>query len=206
VNSSDTQLWSHTVLMDPARPDGYRPITNPIWVWARITGAIDANHVRILWTAARRLDAAHRQFERLRESVDRVDDVEPGSVEWRRQLFDTLGDAELAIIALSRAMQLALGISTRLHVRVVAPKIVKHRADAVRALRRKCEHLEKDELQTLLAADGEGFATYRAPRLFTERRVVYEPYSLDIDREATALMIQTRDYLVKVAVALSARR
>jgi hypothetical protein len=122
-------------------------------------------------------------------------------------MFDALGDAELAIIALSRAMQLALGMpSWFLGVRVVVPKILKHRADDVRELRRKCEHLEDDQLQRLLAEDGEGFATFRAPRLFTERRVVYEPHSVDIDAEATALMIQNRDYLVKMAVALSARR
>jgi len=211
VNASDNPLSSHTMLMDPARPDGYRPITNPIWVWARFTGRISAGDLRVLWNAGRRLDAAHRQFEHLRNSLDHVADATPGSVGWRRRMFDALGDAELAIIALSRALQLALGMSSTLrlqgtHVRVVVPKVVKRRADDVRQLRRKCEHLEKYELQRLLAEEGEGFATFRALRLFTERRVVYEPHSLDIDGEATDLMIQTRDYLVKVGIALSARQ
>lgn len=203
----DVQASATIVVAEPPRPDGYRPLTESTWSWARITGTIHPDALRVVWNAARRLDAAHREFERLREGLNRSRELRPGTIAWRRQVFATLGDAEMAVVALSRALQLTLRMPGRFRsLRIPVPRTVKSRAANVRSLRSKCEHLENDESQRPLIQDHQLVAVFRASRLFTERRIVSEPYSIGIDEEATKLMVQARDYLVKITGELSTSR
>lgn len=190
------------------RADGYQPLMASLWAWQHRLNQLTQSRLhpdtfRHLWNVARRLDVAHHQFELVRAAIDRAhEELDPRAC--RHQMFVALGHTELAIIALSRALQLTLDIPRRFRaLRVPVPTIVKKRANAVRALRRACEHLEEDELQRpLVEDDNQLIAVFRALHLFEERRVVGEAHSLDIGAEATALLVQAREYLVEVVTRL----
>jgi len=196
-------------LRDTARSDGYEPIASRLWDWHRLlTGnKLHPDTFRYLWNVARRLDVAHRQFELVRAAIDRASELQPDPVACRREMFEALGYTELAVIALSRALQVTLEIPRRFpNLRVPIPAVVKHRAKAVLALRANCEHLENDELQRPLAdKDNQLIAVFRATHLFEERRVVGETYSLGIDAEATGLLTHAREYLVDAITRLTRR-
>jgi hypothetical protein len=63
-------------IVRPARPDGYRPITDPLWVWGRILGVPNDEAWRLFWSAARRLDTGHRQVERIRDAIENLPPTE----------------------------------------------------------------------------------------------------------------------------------
>jgi hypothetical protein len=199
-------------LRDTPRSDGYEPLAYKLWEWHRAITTITKNklHVatfRYLWNVTRRLDVAHRQFEVVRAGIDRAAKLESDRIACRRQMFEVLGDTELAVIALSRALQLVLEIPRRFPtLRVPVPRIVKRQAPAVLALRANCEHLEVNELQRPLAdKDNQLIAVFRAIHLFEERRVAGETYSLDIDAEATGLLVHARGYLMEAITRLTRR-
>jgi hypothetical protein len=212
--SIEINIPASLFLREQPRPDGYQPLMNAAWVWHQIIAstiiANDKLHpdtFRYLWNIARRLDAAHRQFEVVRAGIDRAAELESDRMACRRQIFQVLGDTELAVIALSRALQLVLEIPRRFPaLRIQVPRIIKRRASAVLALRANCEHLEVDELQRpLIDKDQELIAVFRAPHLFEERRVVGAADSLGIDGEATGLLVHARAYLVEVITRLTRR-
>ena len=64
---------------------------------------------RLVLSAARRLDAGHQQIERVREGVDSMPAM--GSPAGRRRLYEVLGDAEMAIIAINRALDIAASLT-----------------------------------------------------------------------------------------------
>ena len=200
-------------LRDTARSDGYEPIASRLWEWhRRLIGLLTSKKLhldtfRYLWNVARRLDVAHRQFELARAAIDRAVELQSDPVACRREMFEALGYTELAVIALSRALQVTLEVPRRFpDLGVPVPAIVKRRAKAVLALRANCEHLENDELQRPLAdKDNQLIAVFRATQLFAERRVAGETYSLDIDAEATGLLNHARGYLVEAITRLTRR-
>ena len=72
----------HLRIESPPRADGYRPICDPLWVWSALTGGAPIEETRlVVYAAARRLDSAHLQIERVREALDRLaaDDPPLGS-------------------------------------------------------------------------------------------------------------------------------
>ncbi len=211
--SIEIKIAASEFLRDTARSDGYEPIASRLWDWHRlITGLLTGKKLhldtfRYLWNVARRLDVAHRQFELARAAIDRAGELEPDPVACRREMFEALGYTELAVIALSRALQVVLEIPRRFpDLGVPIPAIIKRRAKAVLALRANCEHLENDELQRpLVNKDNQLIAVFRANQLFAERRVVGETYSLGIDAEATLLLTLARQYLVDAITRLTRR-
>jgi hypothetical protein len=211
VREGRIEIPAALFLRDTPRSDGYEPIANKLWEWHRaITKSkLHVATFRYLWNVARRLDAAHRQFELVRAAINRAGEFELQSnpIACRGEMFEALGHTELAVIALSRALQLTLAIPRRFpSLRVPVPAAVKRRANAVLALRRNCEHLESDELQQPLAdKDNQLIAVFRAPLLFAERRIVGEKHSLSIDEEATHLLAHAREYLVEVVTRLTGR-
>jgi hypothetical protein len=89
-------------LRDTPRSDGYEPLAYKLWEWHRAITTITKNklHVatfRYLWNVARRLDVAHRQFEVVRAGIDRAAKLESDRIACRRQMFEVLGDTELAV-------------------------------------------------------------------------------------------------------------
>jgi hypothetical protein len=179
----------------PARPDGYRPITDPLWVWGRILGVPSDEAWRLFWSAARRLDTGHRQVERVREAIEVLPPTE--SPAGRQAVQEVIGDAESAIWALDKALDIAVGIPGRFRVAGALPKIIGEKRPLIQALRDHYSHIDERALGKVKEkADPTAEDAFEYAAIFTRHEFTDGTDSLGIDEEATDLCIATRDYLV----------
>ena len=117
----------------------------------------------------------------------------------REALHEVLGDAELAIIAINKALKIAVSLIGRYSVRVPFPKIVAGKRLFIVRLRDHYEHVEDRAFGCVWGrpdVDAQG-AFERIP-LIRDRRFSDGTDSLGIDGEATELLIAARDYIVRV--------
>jgi len=179
----------------PARPDGYRPITDPQWVWGQILGMPSEEAWRLFWSAARRLDTGHRQIERIREAIDNLPAV--GSPAGRQAMQEVIGDAEMAIWALDKALDIAVGIPGRYRIAGPLPTIVVEKRPLVQALRDHYSHIDERALgKVKRKADPTAEDAFEYAAIFSRREFTDGKESLGLDQESTDLCIATRDYLV----------
>jgi hypothetical protein len=182
-----------------------------LWVWPQFGGAPAQPAWRFVLSTARRLDVAHRQLERVRDAVDEATGMlqgatgtSPGS---REALFSALGEAELFMVGLYRALRMAADIPDRFDAQIEVPKILEGSLKDVKELRDAFEHIDERSLeQSRRKPDPAAITLFEFQGfLFRERKLRYHQSSLGIDEEATSLIIATRDYVVKAWVELCAR-
>lgn len=194
----------HAKIERPARPDGYRPICDPLWVWGVIAGVPGQDAYRLFWSAARRLDTGHRQIERVRQALDSIPPI--GSPAGRQSTHEIIGDAEMAVWAIDKALEIAVSLPGHFRIERPVPKVVLEAQPLVSRLRDHYSHIEERALGRIKgepdasAEDAFEITMLVRRRVFTDGRD-----SLDIDDGATTLCIQTRDYLVGAWTALTAR-
>jgi hypothetical protein len=70
---------------------------NAAWVWHRTiaNNKLHPDTFRYLWNVARRLDAAHWQFDVLRAGIDTAAELESDHMACRCHIFQVLGDTEV---------------------------------------------------------------------------------------------------------------
>ena len=181
----------------PARADGYRPICDPLWAVAAIVGSPPFSEARLVLSAARRLDAAHRQFERVREGLDNLPSL--GSPAGRAAIHEVIGDAELAVIALDMALTIAVGLSDRLNLSAHVPSLLATRQPFIKELRNHYSHVDERAFGRIKGKPAPGLAeaAFHFDPLIADRKLTnLKAQSLGIDDEATTLFVATRDYLV----------
>ena len=128
-------------LAAPAASDGYRPIAESLAMWALLMGSPPEDQFRLVLAAARRLDTAHRQLQRVREGLA-AEHLGVGSPLGRRQILEVVGDAETAMVALNKALRIALTIPGSFRVNVGVPREISQRAGFVERMRDHYEHIE----------------------------------------------------------------
>lgn len=202
--SAPVELKAHLRVERPARDDGYRPISDPLWVWASILAFPGSVESRLVLTAARRLDVGHRQIERARDRITALPQSEnPAS---RQEVHEIVGDVEMGIWSIDKAIEIALSLSGRYRVEVPVPGIVTEKQPLVARLRDHYAHIDERALgkvkgkPDVTAADAFEFAAILRDRTLTD-----EHDTLGIDDEITELCIATRDYLVKTWQELVSR-
>jgi hypothetical protein len=179
------------------RPDGYRPISDPLWTWAALVGGIVGpptnESMRLFLAAARRLDAGHRQIERVRQALDGL----PSDGVPRQAVHDVTGDAELAIIALDTALDIAVSLSGRYKIERPFPRLVAEIHPLVARLRDHYAHIDERAVGRIKSkVDPSAEDAFHIDAL-AERRVFTDgSETLGVDDEATRLCIETRDYIV----------
>jgi hypothetical protein len=191
------ELRINAKIEQPARSDGYRPITDPLWVWATILGSFPSDGSwRVFVSAARRLDSAHRQIERVRAGID---DLPPmGSPAGRWAMHAVIGDAEMAIWALDKSLDLAVQIQGRYRIPGTFPKIITEKRPIVGALRDHWSHIDERAVGKVnKKKDPTAENAWEYPAIFNDRAFTDGTDSLGVDQESTDLCIATRDYLVR---------
>ena len=180
----------------PARSDGYRPITDPLWVWGRILRVPSDEAWRLFWSVARRLDAGHRQVERIRVAIEELPPIE--SPAGRQAAQEVIGDAESAIWALDKALDITVGIPGRFRVAGALPTIIDQKRSLIHALRDHYSHIDERALgKVKKKADPTAEDAFEYAAIINRREFTDGTDSLGIDEEATDLCIATRDYLVR---------
>lgn len=158
----------------------------------------------LFWSAARRLDTGHKQIERVRESLNSMPPL--GSPAGRQHLHEILGDAEMAIWAIDKALEITLSLAGRYEIEVTVPATLREKQPLVGRLRDHYSHIDERALGRI---KGKPDAT--ANEALDIAALVLHPAfmdgrddSLDIDTETTNLCIEMRDYLVKAWTTLTA--
>ena len=195
---------AHITVAAPLGADGYRPIAESMATWALIAGSPSIDQFRLVLAAARRLDTAHRQLGRVREGIA---DAGTGSPFARRRLLDVVGDAEMAMIALNKAITIARSLSGKYRIGTAIPRLLQERAAFVTRMRDHYEHIEDRAIgRTKLGVDQQEAArAFEFATLVRDRSFSDGVESLGVDGEATELIIAVRDYLVACWNELVAR-
>ena len=208
--------WGYTVKLDagalvveiewidrmfPPDEDGYAPLTNTIWTWMNIGPAPDSDTLtRYLLAAARRLDAAHRQFQRVRERLDDFDPSAPGP-HARLAVFEIVGDIETAVVALSRAIDMAAKLGTLVPISTSLPASVATEAVLLTELRNAYEHIEdRAQGQVRSKPDPQALTIFDWSSLFQDGAITYAGYSLRLS-DVPGLILDTRTFLKNAAAA-----
>ncbi|SKG69720.1 light-mediated development protein DET1 [Mycobacteroides abscessus subsp. bolletii] len=118
---------------------GYSPITPVLFTWMVIAPQPTNDKSRYLLAAARRLDLAQRLFERVDEL--RHSDSE-GAPAIQRAAFELVGATELAVVSLSRAVDMCINASRDIGTTAAVPPEISSRSPAVIAVRNAYEHIE----------------------------------------------------------------
>jgi hypothetical protein len=185
-----------TTIECPPRGDGYRPICDPLWVWGRILGFPSIEEYRLLWSAARRLDSGHLQIERVREGIATM--PPPGSPAGRSRMHEVIGDAELGIIALDKALDVIVNkLAGIFRVELPVPSLVRAKRPLVERLRDHYAHIDERALGKVWGkASPEAEQAWKFVALFEDRKLTDGTASLSIDDEATELCLAARGYLL----------
>jgi hypothetical protein len=188
-------------LPEDRRPDGYLPITLALGLWAGLYGVPRGEPYRYLWSAAMRLDTAHRTIERARVEIDAYHRSPSGAPE---DALGILGDVQVAIVALHRAVEMARAIPTLFGpVSVTFPRSVEDKREALEQLRDAYEHIDErargriDRAGTVDLREAESLfinAEFGKPLIETGT-VQYRLWSLDIHDETTSICRAVRKFL-----------
>lgn len=198
------QLKFSAVIQGEARSDGYRPICDALWVWGRLAGFPSLEEYRLISSAARRLDSGHRQIERVREGIATA--PPEGSIASREVVYEIIGDAELAVIALDKALDIIVGIPGRYRLMRSMPTLVTQKRQMIANLRNHYAHIDERALGKVYGKPNpKAEDAWEFDSLLVNRQLTDGHDSLGIDGDATDLCVAARGYLVAAWTQLVAR-
>lgn len=185
--------------MFPPDDDGYAPLTNTIWTWMS-TGPVPGSEAltRYLLAASRRLDAAHRSFQRIRERLDTFDPKAPGP-HARLAIFEIVGDVETTVILLSRAVDMATQVGALATISVKLPRTIKAAKRTLTPIRNAYEHIDasaKGKVNSL--SESQALTIFDWTSLFSSNSIVLGDHRLDLN-DVPQLLLDTRTFLKEAA-------
>lgn len=188
--------------LERPRADGYMPITDLLSVRGRTLGVPSDEAWRLFWSAARRLDGAHRQIERIREAIQAL--PPSGSPAGRQAMQEVVGDVEMAIWSLDKALDISVSIQGTYRIERGFPKVAAEKRPLVARLRDHWSHIDERALGKVRGAvDPSAEEAFGFGAIFSDREITDGNASLGIDDEATELCAAMRDYLVTAWNALT---
>jgi len=186
--------------MFPMGEDGYAPLANTIWTWMAIGPGPDTEVLtRYLLAAARRLDAAHRSFQRIRQRLDEFDPDDPGPVT-RLAIFEIVGDIETTIITLSRAVDMAMQVANLATITTPIPASLAAVSGSLRKIRNAYEHIE-DRAQGNInrkPSPEQALTIFDWTTLFNEGAITYAGERLELS-DVPVVLLDTRGFLKAAA-------
>ena len=190
INSGEIDVQS------PKGRGGYAPGANTIWTWFTIVGAPSSLLV-FSFSLARRLDAAHELWamtmQRLQEARSQL------PIERRIASSSALATAEMATIALHRAIEMLQRLLDKYCPELTMPETVKTHRQALSELRRAFEHIdERAEGKVGMSGklDLQALNIFDQPDLFESSVLSYNGYSLDFDGDVIAVLFACRRLVI----------
>ncbi|NEQ39137.1 MAG: hypothetical protein F6K40_23935 [Okeania sp. SIO3I5] len=187
--------------------DGYANITNTVWtvlsVFPMLGGKTPPEkESRFLLAAARRLDASHGNLMILIDRFNELNSVDYG-IRIRNLIYEIIGFVEVFIVAMNRALQMALQLEQHFSLNTRFPASVKNKLSAIKKIRDAYEHIEDRALGLVRGKpDPDALSVFDHKPFFDKGIVSYGKHELDINNEAIQLLIDTRNYLKEVASEL----
>lgn len=178
----------------PVATDGYQPRAAVLLYLNSLRGYPSPEIVRLLLTAQRRCDTAHRQFTRVREQLDTWQSA-PGTLQ---DAVFLIGDAELAVVALEGSLACLEQVRSKLSPPAGHwPKDIQRRRDAVTQLRDAYIHIDARAIGCIKHDTNPDLALsiFLYESLIKKRTLTYGQWRLGVDQEATNLLVATAKYI-----------
>ncbi|NLG54437.1 MAG: light-mediated development protein DET1 [Rhodococcus sp.] len=178
--------------------EGYVPLTPVLFTWLVTAGKMtDDSRRRYLLSAARRLDLAHSLFQRVEQLRQRDPEGAPAT---RRAAFELIGCVEMAVVSLSRAMDMCERAAQDVGATTAVPAEISSRCTAVRELRNAYEHIEDRALGRIRGDEHPDALTIFEHSSVVERGVItYRDYQLDLAVDVPTTISAIRQFLKAVA-------
>jgi hypothetical protein len=182
-------------------PDGYANVSNTIWTWLNFGISPDQNFFRYFLAAARRLDIAHNLcHDVLSALTDRPELFIPA----RNRLFGALASAELMVVALGRTMDMLRAIPRHFSISVVVPTAITAIEPTLRNIRNAFEHIEDRAFGNVHGTPHpDALSIFDQRQLLSSGILTYASYSLDLGSEVLPLLIEARQFVIDVAIAIA---
>ena len=176
---------------------GYVPITPVLFTWLTMMPQPTDDKPRYLLSAARRLDLAQSLFQRVEEL--RQSDPE-GAPAVRRAMFELVGATELAVVSLSRAMDMCVKAGADIGTTTDVPVDITSRRDAVTAIRNAYEHIEDRALgQVWGNPHPDALTIFDHISVAVDGLITYGSHRLDLATDVPQIIAATRQFLKAAA-------
>ena len=182
----------------PAGFGGYAPVANTVWTWYSIVNE-QVGFFLYLYALARRLDAAHALWESAIQQRDRAK-TQDGLLR-RQGYFIALSEAEVAIIALHRGMDMLLRFNGVFPIGLEIPGHLRKLEKVVRDMRHAFEHIDERAQGKINQAgkmDAEALTIFDQPDFVDSSILRYRGNELDFDEDVLTALLSCRELVMKV--------
>jgi hypothetical protein len=176
---------------------GYVPVAPVLWTWMVVAPQPTDDKPRYLLSAARRLDLAQSLVQRVEEI--RQSDPE-GTPAARRALFELVGAIELAVVSLSRALDMCMKAARDIGTTTAVPSDITSRGGAVTAIRNAYEHIEDRALGNVWGQPHpDALTIFHHASVAVDGVIRYGPHQLDLATDVPQIIGATRLFLKSAA-------
>ena len=192
VNSDEIDALS------PKGYGGYAPVANTVWTWYRIVGE-RVGFFLYVHALARRLDAAHAAWELAIQERDKA--RSEGAIGQRIGFFRALSEAEVAIIALHRAMDMLLRFNGVFPLGLEIPDSLRKLEPIVKDMRNAFEHIDEraqGKINQRRKMDAEALSIFAQPDFIGSSVLQYRGKQLHFYEDVLAALLSCRELVLKV--------
>ena len=183
--------------MSPKGPGGYAPVANTVWTWYRIASE-RADFLFFFFALARRLDAAHALWALAIEERDQAN--EEGGIPQRSGLLKTLATAEMAIVALNRAFNMANTLIKEYCPDLELPATVQEIQGTVSEMRNAFEHIgdrAQGKVNRTKISYKDAWSIFNQPDFIEKSTLRYQEHSLHFDRDVIDALLDCRELIMQ---------
>ena len=176
---------------------GYAPVANTVWTWYRVVG-VELGFFLFFFSLARRIDSAHRLSALAIQEREKAKGE--GAITQRTGFFNTLGTAEVAIIALHRGMTMVYSLVDKFCPDLEVPSGVQKIRTAVQEMRHAFEHIdERAEGRVGMSRkiDLDAMSIFDQPDFINSSILRYKEYSLNFDEDVLSALLDCRELIMK---------
>ena len=187
--------------LSPKGYGGYAPVANTVWTWYSIVGE-QVGFFVYFYALARRLDAAHAAWElAIRERDNARSEGAEGAIGRRIGFFRALSEAEVAIIALHRAMNMLLQFNGVFPLGLEIPDSLRKLEPIVKDMRDAFEHIDEraqGKINQRGKMDAEALTIFDHPDFIGSSMLHYRGKDLDFYEDVLAALLGCRELVLKV--------
>ena len=184
--------------LSPKGYGGYAPVANTVWTWYRIVGE-QVGFFVYLYALARRLDAAHAAWELAMRERDKASSE--GAIGQRIGFFRALSEAEVAIIALNRSMNMLLQFNGVFPLGLEIPDSLRKLEPTVKEMRDAFEHIDEraqGKINQRGKMDAEALTIFDQPDFIGASMLHYRGRDLHFYEDVLAALLSCRELVLKV--------
>lgn len=183
--------------MSPKGRGGYATVANTVWTWYQIASD-RPDFLLFFFALARRLDAAHALWALAEDKREQA--REAGGIPQRSDFFNTLATAEMTIIALNRAIEMANTLIAEYCPDLKLPNTVKAIQRPVLDMRNAFEHIgerAQGMVNRTKFSYKDAWSIFNQPDFIEKSVLHYREHSLSFDGDLLAALVECRELIMQ---------